>query len=210
MRHAFIDIYADLNTPLHKLGAKTKIVFWVAFLLLIILSPGRRIILVYGALVTLLAYLSKVPVKFIFKKLAEVMPFVIVVALAALFKKNGIALFLNCAVKAALAIILTLVIFSTTKFTLFLEALKQLKVPGLFISILSFMYRYSFLLEDQLLRAKRAYESRSVNGKNNFGKVRILCNILGIIFIRVYERAERVHLAMCARGYTSEQSNRNK
>jgi cobalt/nickel transport system permease protein len=207
MRHAFIDIYADLNTPLHKLGAKIKIVFWVTFLLLIVFSPGRRITLFYGLLVVLLICLSKVPVKFIFKRLVEVIPFIIVIALSALFRKNGIALSLNCTIKATLAIILTLVIFSTTKFTQLLEALRQLKVPNLFIYLLSFMYRYSFLLEDQLLRAKRACESRSINSKNNFRKAKILSNILGTIFIRTYERAERIHLAMCARGYTNEQSN---
>jgi cobalt/nickel transport system permease protein len=88
-----------------------------------------------------------------------------------------------------------------------LEALRQLKVPKLFIQLLSFMYRYSFLLEDQLLRCRRAYDSRNINGKNNFRKARIFSNILGTVFIRTYERAERLYLAMCARGYENEKNN---
>lgn len=207
MKHAFIDIYADLNTPLHKLNTKVKIISWVTFLLLIISFPIRYAILPYGLVIIILIYLSKVPLKFIFNRLLEMAPFIIIIGLSALFRKQGVALFFNCTIKAALAVILTLIIFSTTKFTQLLGALKQFKVPSIFIYLLSFMYRYSFLLEDQLLRAKRAYESRSINNKNNFKKVKILGNILGSIFIRTYERSERIHLAMCARGYTDEQNN---
>jgi cobalt/nickel transport system permease protein len=106
-----------------------------------------------------------------------------------------------------LAIVLILVASSTTKLSHLLETLKQFKVPNIFINLLSFMYRYSFLLEDEFLRTSRAYQSRDINNKNNFRKVKILSNILGTLFIRTYERAERVYLAMCSRGYDNEKSS---
>jgi cobalt/nickel transport system permease protein len=68
------------------------------------------------------------------------------------------------------------------------------------------MYRYLFLLEDQLLRTKRAFESRNIN-KNGFKNIRALSNVLGTLFIRTYERAERIYMAMCARGYDGEKNN---
>jgi cobalt/nickel transport system permease protein len=68
------------------------------------------------------------------------------------------------------------------------------------------MYRYLFLLEDQLLRTKRAFESRNIN-KNSFKIISALSNVLGTLFIRTYERAERVYMAMCARGYDGEKNN---
>jgi len=74
------------------------------------------------------------------------------------------------------------------------------------LSLLSFMYRYLFLLEDQLLRTKRAFESRNIN-KNGFKNIRALSNVLGTLFIRTYERAERIYMAMCARGYDGEKNN---
>lgn len=209
MRHAFIDTYADLNTPLHKLNAKVKVIFLFIFLLLIIFSPIRYIalFLLYGLAVIVLIYLSKVPISFIFKRVIEIAPFIIIISVSSLFKKQGYILFLNCLTKAILAIVLILIVSSTTKFNHLLEALRQLKIPQLFIHLLSFMYRYSFLLEDQFLRASRAYESRNINNKNNFKKVKILSNILGTIFIRTYERAERLYLAMCARGYDNEKNS---
>ena len=209
MKHAFIDTYADLNTPLHKFNAKTKIIFLVTILLLIIFSPIRyfALFLLYGLVVAALIYLSKVPLRFIFKRVAEIAPFIIIISISALFKKQGYILFLNCTVKAILAIVLILVASSTTKFSHLLETLKQFKVPNIFINLLSFMYRYSFLLEDEFLRTSRAYQSRDINNKNNFRKVKILSNILGTLFIRTYERAERVYLAMCSRGYDNEKSS---
>jgi len=88
-----------------------------------------------------------------------------------------------------------------------LEALNQLRVPSLFVRILSFMYRYSFLLEDEFLRKRRAYESRRAGNSNNFRKARIFSNIIGTVFVHTYERAERIYLAMCARGYIGEEGS---
>lgn len=209
MHHAFIDIYAGLDTPLHRLDAKIKTIFLITFLLLIILSPIRWIMLflIYGLATIALIYFSRVPMKFIFKRIFEIMPFIVIITFSSLFRERGYLLFLNCMVKATLAMLLILVISSTTRFVHLLKALEQLKMPKLFIHLLSFMYRYSFLLEDQFLRTRRSYESRNINGKNNFKKVKILSNILGTVFIHTYERAERVYLAMCARGYGDEQSN---
>lgn len=209
MRHAFIDTYAGLDTPLHKLGARIKVIFLFAFLLLIILTPigFRGLFLLYASAVIALAYLSRVPVTFILKRVTEALPFILIISLSALLRKQGHILFLSCTIKALLAVVLVLVVSLTTKFTCLLAALKDLKVPGIFISLLSFMYRYSFLLEDQLLRTNRAYASRNINNKKKFNKFRILSNILGATFIRTYERAERVYLAMCARGYDYEKDN---
>jgi len=209
MKHAFIDTYADLNTPLRELNARIKIILLVIFLLLIILTPIRFAVLflLYGLVVISLAYLSKVPSGFIFKRFIEALPFILIISASTLLKKQGYILFFNCTVKAILAILLILIISSTTKFSNLLEALKSLGIPRVFIHLLSFMYRYSFLLEDQFLRISRAYESRNINNKNNFKKAKILSNILGTIFIRTYERAEKVYLAMCARGYDHEESS---
>jgi len=209
MKHAFIDTYADLNTPLHKFSAEIKLIFFILFLLIIIFTPIRyaMLFLVYGLIALILIYLSKIPVNFIFKRIIEILPFIIIVSISAISKKQGLGLFFNCLIKAILAVLLVLVVSCTTRFSKLLAALYVLKVPRLFVHLLSFMYRYSFLLEDQLLKIKRAYEARNINDKYGFNKVKILSNILGTLFIRTYERAERIYLAMCARGYNGENDN---
>jgi cobalt/nickel transport system permease protein len=206
MRHAFIDTYAGLNTPLHNLNPTAKIIFLITFLPVIVLTPVtcKLLFLFYGLCAVILICLSKVPLSFILKRLANVIPFIIVVSISALFRKQGYILFIGCALKSTLASLFVLLISATTRFTKILDALKRLGVPELFIYLFSFMYRYSFLLEDQLLRVSRAWASRSVNRQGNFAKAKILSNILGSLFIRTYERAERVYLAMCARGYSND------
>ncbi len=209
MKHAFIDTYANLNTPLHKLNVKTKFISLIIFLFVIIFTPIEyiSIFFVYSFVIITLLLSSRVPVSFILKRFIHILPFVILISFSALFRKGGRILFISCLVKASLIITLVLIFSSTTKFDKFLKTLRQLKAPGIFVSLLSFMYRYLFLLEDQLLRTKRAYYSRNINKINNFKIIRTLSNILAVLFIRTFERAERVYLAMCARGYNSEKDN---
>lgn len=201
MHHAFIDNYAKLRSPLQALNPRLKVILWVVFLLLIIFAPAWRVISFYAVAVSLLLLLSRVPLAFILKRLLEIAPFALVIALSALFGKGGWKAFLFYTARAVLAVLLTLIVFSTTRFAQLLEALRQLRVPELCVNVLSFMYRYSFLLEDQMLRARRAYDSRNTGAKFDFRKLAALGNILGALFIRSYERAERIYLAMCARGY---------
>lgn len=206
MHHAFIDSYADLNTPLHRMNSVAKVICLFIFLLLVILSPIKQLglFIFYWVVIFSLILASRVPIRFVLKKILEILPFIIIISLSLLFKQKGYILFLNCIVKAILAMLSILLISSTTKFHSLVHALSHLGVPKIIINLLSFMYRYSFLLEDEVLRTRRAYDSRNINGVSWFRKIRILSNILGVIFIHAYERAERVYLAMCARGYNNE------
>lgn len=77
-------------------------------------------------------------------------------------------------------------------------------MPKIFIMIMSFMYRYLFLLVDEVQRMQRAKESRSFGKAKHLHTLRTLSNIIGVLFIRSYERAERVYLAMCSRGFHGE------
>jgi len=209
MNHFFIDKYASLDTKLHKIDAKAKIIFLIIFLLCIIFTPisAKAVFMAYSLFIFWMVFSSKIPPAFIFKRTMHLFPFIVIVSLSALFKERGVFLLFSCLIKSILSLILVFIISSTTKFTLLSAALKELGMPKVFVDLLSFMYRYAFLLEDQLLRAKRAYLSRGVGRKNNFKKARVLSNILGSLFIRTYERAERVYLAMCARGYSHETDN---
>jgi len=209
MHHAFVDEFANLKTPLHSVRPKAKAIFYFIILVAIVFSPIEHsfLFLSYGIFVALLIIISKIPLKFFLKRIIQILPFIVIISLASLFRKDANQCFLSCTTKSFLAVSLTLVLSATTKFTQLLEALKELRVPSLFIRILSFMYRYSFLLEDEFLRTKRAYESRAADSRNNFRKARAFGNIIGVVFVHTYERAERIYLAMCARGYNGEEGN---
>ena len=66
--------------------------------------------------------------------------------------------------------------------------------------LLSFMYRYIFILTDEVLRMKQARDSRSFGGKWRW-QIKTVGNMVGTLFLRSYERGERVYAAMAARGF---------
>jgi len=209
MHHAFVDNFANLNTPVSRLKPKIKVISYFTILILIVFSPARYplLFLFYSAVVAALILISKVPLWFLLKRMSQVIPFILIISLSSLFREDAGRYFLGCTIKSLLAVSLTLILSSTTKFTDLLEALGRLRIPPIFIQILSFMYRYSFVLEDEFLRTMRAYESRSMGKRNYYRRVGVFSNIIGTIFIHTYERAERIYLAMCARGYDGEESN---
>ena len=150
-----------------------------------------------------LIILSRIPWIFFLKRVLVILPFVALVAVSIPFiQEDGWTIFFNCLIKAVLIILCLILLTQTTRFNHLLSALSELKVPGLIIMLLSFMYRYLFLVEDEILRKKRALESRSV-GKRGWRVLKSIANMVGSLFIHSYERAERIYLAMCARGYSS-------
>ena len=67
--------------------------------------------------------------------------------------------------------------------------------------IISFMYRYIFILTDDVLRMKQARDSRNFGGHHMWWHFKTIGNMIGVLFVRSYERGERVYSAMLSRGY---------
>jgi cobalt/nickel transport system permease protein len=86
--------------------------------------------------------------------------------------------------------------------------LRHLRVPPLLVAIISFMYRYLFVLADEAMRLLRARDSRSASlpgsksGSTVTWRARIAGNMAGQLFVRSFERSDKVYNAMVARGYT--------
>ena len=93
-----------------------------------------------------------------------------------------------------------ILLYSTTTFPSLIRGMEKLGVPRVFTVLLSFMYRYSFLLIDETHRMKRARDSRSFSGKWLW-QLRTIGHMIGTLFLRSFSRAERVYLAMLSRGY---------
>ena len=93
-----------------------------------------------------------------------------------------------------------LILTMTTPFINILRALKNLRVPDEMIMIFFFMYRYTVLFIEEINRLFRALKVRSVNLPPSV-LLRKSGDIIGVIFIKTYERAERIYKAMIARGF---------
>jgi cobalt/nickel transport system permease protein len=115
--------------------------------------------------------------------------------------REGLILFWNVLTKASLSLLCAILMTATTGFPELLKALEKLKCPRVLIMIFSFMYRYIFVVQDEFMMMRQAKESRSIGGSRWF-HVRALASMIGVLFIRSYERAESVYLAMCSRGFS--------
>ena len=103
--------------------------------------------------------------------------------------------------KGTLGVLASLTLAATTEPRHLLAGLERLRVPALLVQIMGFMVRYLDVVTDEMRRMRIARESRGFDARN----VRhwpVLARSAGALFIRSYERGERVHLAMLSRGYT--------
>ena len=224
MKHAFLDQYSDLDSFVHRLDPRTKLIMTVLFILAVTLTPPDRwqAFVVYFVLMATLILLSRVPILYVLKRSLVIMPFVLLIAIFVPFFKegevagsyniwlwqvsvthSGLQVLWNILAKAWLSILSLILLTSTTMVATLLTALEGLRMPRVIVMILSFMYRYIFVLVDEVMRMKQARDSRNLGGKRLW-QMRTIGNMIGTLFIRSYERGERVYAAMAARGFDGQ------
>ncbi len=224
MEHDFLDKYADLDSPIHKLDPRIKVIsIFILIFFVILTSPVEfKKFLLYFLLIFIVILISEVPLRFILKRSLVVIPFVFLVAIFIPFLKQGeiagsysfgslhlsvsyggLIILWNVLIKSWLSVLTMIVLVSTTKFQRILKAFESLGVPKVMVMILSFFYRYLFVLLDEMIRMKRAKDSRSFNG-GRIWHIKTTGTIIGTLFIRSYERAERVYISMVSRGFTGK------
>lgn len=105
--------------------------------------------------------------------------------------------------KGTLGILVAILLSSSTTARELLRGLEKLRLPSLLIQITTFMLRYMNVVNDEMERMRIARAARGFEA-TGIQHWRILANSAGALFIRSYERGERVHLAMIARGYNGQ------
>lgn len=212
MNHSYIDKYSELDSFVQKLDPRVKIVGFIGTMLFIIFTRPDSLdsFLLYAILLSSLIVASKLPLKFVLLRSLTIVPFVVMIALFIPFMEerriNGVTnlvFFRSILIKSYLCMLCTILLTSTTKFDLFLKALEKLKVPSVIVMILSFMYRYIFVVVDELMGMKMAKNARTIGGSSWF-HLKALSNMVGVLFLRSYEKGESVYMAMCARGFKGE------
>jgi cobalt/nickel transport system permease protein len=103
---------------------------------------------------------------------------------------------------------MAILLVATTQFPDLIHAFEHLRVPRVLTTIVAFLYRYLFVLTDEVYRMIRAREARSAGlpgkkrGGSIFWRAKIVGSMAGQLFLRSYERSERIYNAMISRGYT--------
>lgn len=204
------------HSAVHRLAAHLKVVGLVGFMLVVVATPGDW----YGAFAVYLAVLvvvigiSQVPPSHIAKRMVVETPFVVFALLMPFIAQgprtevlgvavsaSGLMAAWTLLVKATLGVIAGLTLAATTEPQDLLRGLTRLRLPETMVQIMGFMIRYLDVVGDDMRRQQVALMSRGFTARNP-RHWPALAKSAGALFIRSYERGERVHLAMLSRGYT--------
>jgi cobalt/nickel transport system permease protein len=102
--------------------------------------------------------------------------------------------------KATIGFAASLVLTGTTPVPEIIRGLGRLRLPPTLVAIISFMFRYLDLFAEELARIRIAMVSRA-HDPRWLWQAKPLASAAGAMFVRSYERGERVHAAMVARGF---------
>jgi cobalt/nickel transport system permease protein len=207
MKHSFVDRYADLESPLHLLEARTKILGFVALIVAVLCIPGNRggAFFGYFFLTAILMGISQIPLTYVVGRTMVILPFILLAGISLPWKEQGGLtgfgiLFLRSILSLTFLILLT----NTTRFSELLRGLRRLGCPRILALNLSFLYRYLFVLTEEVQRMRMARDCRKVGRASLRDEARLLSSMLGALLLRAFERAERMYQAMLSRGFTGD------
>lgn len=208
-------LYRHGHSPVHRLPAHVKVVALLAFVVIVVATPREAFWAfgVYAALLAAVAVVARVPARFILTRMVVEIPFVVfalllpflaagerVDVLGVSVSLEGLLAGWNILAKGTLGVVASILLAATTDARALLLALQKLRVPPVLVEITSFMVRYADVITGEMRRMKIARESRAFRGNS----LKVVATSAGALFIRSYERGERVHLAMLSRGYSGQ------
>lgn len=226
-----IGLYCAQDSVIDKLDARVKLVFTLVFLVCLNATPSGAwpAYILFFTMIAVEFLQSRVPLKKLILRSLISLPFILA-AVPFLFtgpepkfhltishntilsiSQPGLIRFLSIAIKTWVSVLAALLLSSTTPFTDLLLAFRRLGLPGVIVSIFSLMGRYLSLmiLEARTLMQARASRSACMEGKrlsrgSVFWRAKVTGRMTGNLLLRSLERSERIHAAMCSRGYDGE------
>ncbi|MEV6305932.1 cobalt ECF transporter T component CbiQ [Actinoplanes sp. NPDC051861] len=209
-------LHLDRDSPVHRLPPEVKIVSAVLFTIVVVATPRTEFLAFggYALLLAVVAAIARVPAGWLAKRATIELPFVLL-AVALPFAGHGervmwMGLSLsvdglygawNIFAKGTLGVLASLLLAATTTMRDLILGLDRLRCPQVFTQIATFMLRYIDVLADDARRMRIARISRGYDPRFLW-QAKAFAVGVGALFLRSYERGERVYLAMLSRGYT--------
>lgn len=203
------------HSVIHRLPPHVKILALLGFVLAVVATP-REAFWAHGAHAVVLAATvaaSRVPLGYLAKRMVVEVPFVVFAILMPFvatgprvevgpleLSEAGLLGAWALLAKGTLGVVASLLLAATTEARDIIAGFEKLRLPGPLVEIMSFMLRYTEVVSGELGRMRIARESRGFRARS-VRQWPALGATMGALFIRSYERGERVHLAMLSRGY---------
>lgn len=225
MKSISLNLYQAQKSSIHSLDPRAKIIITVLVILSnALLTDGDWLAfgITWGMLLGTTC-LAAIPLKFLLSRSLIVLPFAFA-AITTIFSTSGTPLatliyppvaitapgltrFGSIMLRSWLSVQAAILLSATTPFPDLIHALRHLKIPSILVSIISFMYRYLFVLAEEAKRLLRARSSRSAKLSHRKGGGSLAWNaktsgsLVGQLFLRSLERSERIYQAMQSRGF---------
>lgn len=212
-----LDRLSYQDTFVHRLDPRAKVICTMLFLFTVVSFPKYELaaLMPFFLFPVLLTTLGDIPAGFLLKKIIIVSPFAVfigifnpvidtktVAIIGGVPLSAGWLSFFTILIKFTLTISAALLLIATTSFPGICHALRRLGAPALFVAQLLFLYRYLFVLIEEALRMVRARDLRSFGNKGR--GIRVVARLIGALFLRTVERAERIYSAMLSRGFNGD------
>ena len=208
------------HSVVHRAPAQLKILLLLGFVLVVVATPRAwyPAFAGYLALVVAVVLTARVPLSYLLPRMVIEVPFLLFAALVPFvaegprvvvplvgglelsLSEHGLLAAWGLVAKGTLGVLASLTLAATTEPTEVLRGLQRLRFPDLLVQIMGFMIRYLDVVTGDLGRMVTAMRSRGVDPRSP-RHWPALARTLGALFVRSYERGERVHLAMLSRGY---------
>jgi cobalt/nickel transport system permease protein len=212
--HAHL-LYRHGDSVVHRLPAHVKLVSLLAFVLVVVATPANQYwaFAAYALLLAGVALVAAIPARFVLRRMVVEVPFLVFALLMPIvstgdrvdvvglsLSEAGLLSAWNLLAKGTLGVVASILLAATTDVRDLLLGLHRLRLPARLIEIAAFMVRYLDVVAGEMHRMRVARESRAFEARH-LGHLRVVAQAAGALFVRTYERGERVHLAMMSRGY---------
>jgi cobalt/nickel transport system permease protein len=210
----YMDTLASGNTSLHRLDPRAKLITTLVFISMVVSLGKYEISMMIPFVIYPLVMIISggLPVGYLMKKIMLVSPFAIflgifnpfmdreiLVQLGSIGISGGWISFFSIMIRFGLTVSAALILISLTGFNAVCMALEKIGVPKPFVIQLLFLYRYLFVLIEEASRMVRARSLRLFDSGGIGFKTFV--SLVGQLLLRTLDRAQRIHLAMCCRGF---------
>lgn len=211
-------LYIHRHSIVHSLPSHLKIIAVLLFILVVVSTPITYwpAFVIFLALVIAAATAGKISILTLSKRALIEVPFIFFAVLMPFFGtgerfelgpfnlyREGLLAGLSIVAKGTLGILSAVILSTTTTAREILRGLERLRLPTIMVQIASFMLRYVNVISDEMERMKIARQSRGFDA-TGVKHWKVIATSAAALFIRSYERGERVHLAMLSRGFDGE------
>lgn len=211
------------NSVLHNIDSRIKLIVLVLIIVFAVTTTNYVILVTLEVYLLLLIVISRISLKDALIRVLLILPFGFFIAIFQPFIQPGDVLYtlpfgIHITLQGVLfaQLLLTRLIISITSIVLFsyitpmkdiAEAFRRLHMPNEFAMIFSLFVRFIFLFYDELTSIRQAQASRCFSFTNSTPytwKIKQVGYLFLMMFLRAYEKGEKVYESMASRGYSSE------